>query len=90
MSKAKEAKRVGAAYGNKNASGKRVTRDRIRLDLSLSEQNGLLDLAGRYLTSQGIVDSNENIKTLASDWFYLQFGQWLKREIETSDAAMIV
>lgn len=78
----------GVQYGN--ASGKRVSRDRIRLDLSLSEQNGLLDLAGRYLASQGIPDSNENIKSLASEWFYLQFGQWLKREIETNDAAMIV
>lgn len=76
--------------GNNHAAGRRVKRDRIKLDLSLSERNGLLDLASRYLSEQGIPPEDKQIREFASDWFYANFGDWLKRQIETNDAVMIV
>lgn len=79
-----------APRNNSNAAGRRVKRDRIKLDLSLSERNGLLDLTSRYLSEQGIPPEDANIRQFASDWFYANFGDWLKRQIETQDAAIIL
>ena len=73
---------------NKNASGKRVERDRIPVSLSLS--NGLLELTSGYLLSQGIDPNTENVRQHVRDWFYLSYGEWIKREIETSDQAIIL
>lgn len=90
MSKANGNKKVGAAYGNKNASGKRVTRDRIRVDLSISEGNGLAALFVEYLSRQGVEPTQAAIAKTAKDWAYQYWEERLKREIETSDAAIIV
>ena len=79
-----------APKGSRNAAGRRVQRDRIKLDLSLSERNGLLDLAGEYVSRQGKQPTDEQIKAFASDWFYQNFGAWLKRQIEIEEAAIIV
>lgn len=79
-----------ATRGNKNAAGKRVNRGRIPVNMGISKQNGLLDLFEEYLSRQGIEPTDEAIKTLASDSAYRYWGEWLKREIETQDAAIIL
>ena len=79
-----------APKGNKNAAGQRVQRERIKLSLSLSERNGLADLTSEYLLRQGIDPTNENIASFVSDWFYLNYGNWLKRQIEMDDTPIIV
>jgi hypothetical protein len=83
-------KKTGAPRRNKNASKKRVARDRIAVNLSISEGNGLLDLFDRYLSVQGVPATDENIKQLASDWAYQYWGERLKREIETNGEAIIL
>ncbi len=75
---------------NKNAAGKRVNRERIPINLSVSEGNGLLDLFSEYLFRQGIEPTTENIKQLASDWAYHYWGERLKREIEMNEGAIII
>jgi hypothetical protein len=80
---------MAAPRRNKNASGKRVDRDRIAINLSISKKNGLLELFSEYLTRQGIDPTDENIKQVASDAAYHHWGEWLKREIEMSEGAII-
>lgn len=80
----------GAKLRNKNATGKRVQRDRIPVNMSISEKNGLLELFSRYLSEQGVEPSDDNIKELASSWAYRYWGERLKREIEMNDQAMIL
>jgi hypothetical protein len=83
-------RRMAARRGNKNARGKRARRDRIPVNLSISERNGLLDLFEQYLSRQGIETSDEAIKQLAADWAYFYWGERLKREIEMSEEAIIL
>jgi hypothetical protein len=79
-----------APRNNKNAEGKRVDRDRIAVNLSISKGNGLLDLFSEYLFRQGIEPTDENIKQVASDEAYHHWGAWLKREIETQEQVIIL
>lgn len=79
-----------AMRGNKNASGKRVNGERVAVNLSVSEGNGLRPLFAEYLSRQGIEPTDEAIKALASESAYRYWGEWLKREIETQDAAIIL
>lgn len=79
-----------AKRGNKNAVGKRVNRERIPINLSVSERNGLLELFVEYLSRQGIEPTTDNIKQVAADWAYLYWEERLKREIETSENAIII
>ena len=79
-----------APRNNKNAAGRRVSRERITLTLGISEMNGLLPLFREYLSLQGIPDTDGNIQQLARDWAYLYWGERLKREIEMSDGAIIL
>jgi len=78
-----------APRNNHNAAGKRINRERIKIDLSLSERNGLLDLASDYLARQGVEPSDKQLRRFASEWFYLNFGAFLKREIEDSEAMIL-
>lgn len=79
-----------APNGNKNAAGKRVERDRIKIAVSVSKKNTLLDLISKYLLSQGIDPTDEQIRQFVNDWFYSQMGEWLKRKIEIDDSAIIL
>lgn len=79
-----------AKLRNKNARGKRVDRDRIAVNLSISEHNGLMELFSQYLSLQGIDPTEENIRQVASDSAYHHWGEWLKREIEMIDQAIII
>lgn len=79
-----------AKKGNKNASGKRVDRNRITVSMGISRSNGLLDLFEEYLLGQGIEPTNENIKEVASTWAYHDWAERLKREIEITDGAIII
>ena len=79
-----------APHHNTNAAGRRVNRDRIKVALSLSERNGLLDLAVEYLFRQGVEPTEEHIRQHVSGWFYFQYGEWLKRQVETDDSAIIL
>ncbi len=81
---------MAAPRRNKNASGKRVDRERIAVNLGISHRNGLLELFSRYLSEQGIEPTDEHIKQVASDWAYHYWGERLKREIETNDQAIIL
>jgi len=81
---------MAAPQGNKNAAGKRVSRNRIAVNMGISKNNGLLELFEEYLSRQGIEPTDEAIKELASSWAYQYWGERLKREIETQDAAIIV
>jgi hypothetical protein len=72
-----------APRNNKNAAGKRIERERVSVSLSLS--NGLLDLIGGYLLSQGIDPNAENVRQFTRDWFYLHVGDYLKGTIEIED-----
>lgn len=75
---------------NKNARGKRVKRDRVAVNMSVSAKNGLLELFEEYLLSQGIHPTDEAVKELASRWAYDHWYQRLKRELELADAAIIL
>lgn len=79
----------GAPIGNKNASGKRVERERVSIHMSVSNKNGLLELFSRFLLEQGIEPTDDNIKEIASRWAYAYWGERLKREIEITDQTMI-
>lgn len=79
-----------APQGNKNATGKRVDRGRIPVNMGISRSNGLLALFEEYLSRQGIEPTDEAIKELASSWAYQYWGERLKREIETQDVAIII
>lgn len=80
-----------APRGNKNAAGKkRSERERISLSLGISKQNGLLELFAEYLSRQGTPPTDENIKSLARDLAYQSWAEWLKRQIEMSDQAIII
>jgi hypothetical protein len=61
-----------------------------RVPISLSLSDGLRELANEYLSRQGIEPSKENLKQFTRDWFYQNFGDWLKRQIETDEQAIIV
>ena len=61
-----------------------------RVPVSLSLSNGLRELANDYLFRQGIEPTEENLKRFTRDWFYLNFGEWLKRQIETQDETIII
>lgn len=87
--KKKATKEVGAPFRNKNGAGKRVERERIPVNMSVSKKNGLLDLFSQYLALQGIDSTDDNIKELASQWAYHYWGERLKREIEMIDQAMV-
>lgn len=78
-----------APANNKNAVGRRVKRDRIKLDLSLSTKNGLLDLASEFLVREGIKPTDENIRQYAARWFSVNFGEFLKRGREDQEAMIL-
>lgn len=80
----------GAPAGNKNASGKRVERDRVSVNMGISVKNGLLELFSRYLSEQGIEPTDDNIKETARRWAYTYWAERLKREIEIIDQATII
>ena len=79
--------------GNTNRKGKRTIpegEERIAVNLSISHGNGLRELFSEYLSSQGIPPTNDNIRQCAADWAYDYWEQRLRREIEVSDAAIII
>lgn len=81
---------MAAPYGNTNRAGKgTVKRDRISVHLAVSEKNGLLELLSRYLSEQGIEPTDAAIREQMAKASYRLVGEWLKREIEVSDAAII-
>lgn len=81
---------MAAKRGNRNAAGKRVKGGRIALHLSISEGNGLRPLFVEYLSSQGVEPTDEAIKEIAGTEAYRHWAEWLKRQIETNEQAIII
>jgi hypothetical protein len=70
-----------AGQGNRNAAGKRVAMERVRVELSLSTKNKLLPLFIEYLSRQNIEPTKGEIADLAGRWALIELKRRLEAEL---------